>query len=140
VISLINFLNTKGKVYKMHQDNPLRLDIKKCEKNIKILEGFIEEKVKILSGVMPKVPKIGKKKKPKVFFKKDGTLSASAIKWLEFLKEQGLPEDHEDEVEYKKSYEEPNPQSVSQQKDWLFSLGWKPEIFNETINVAGEIS
>lgn len=140
VESLINFLNTKAKVYKMHQDNPLRVDIKKGEENKEILEGFIQEKVDILAEVMPETPIKAKKKKPKVFYKKDGTLSASAVKWLEFLESHGLPEDHEEEVEYIRGYKKPNPQSPTQQKEWLFSLGWVPEIYNETINVAGEVN
>src|SRR5690606_3773206 len=34
ITSLLRFLMTKGKVYKMHQDNPLTLDIEQCEKNL----------------------------------------------------------------------------------------------------------
>ena len=28
----------------------------------------------------------------------------------------------------------PNPNSPAQIKDWLFSIGWKPENFNEGVN------
>ena len=98
--------------------------------------------------------------KPSTFFKKDGTLSsageryqkicsfmkvdssveevlvpsneltARGVKWIELLEANDLPESHTDPVEYVKSIKEPNPNSVSQVKAWLFDLGWKPTSFN----------
>ena len=58
----------------------------------------------------------------------ESKLSANAVKWYEFLREQGLPFTTET------VYEDPNPSSTSQVKDWLFSLGWEPEIFNDGAN------
>tara|TARA_R110002167_G_scaffold43330_4_gene130970 strand:- start:19012 stop:20502 length:1491 start_codon:yes stop_codon:yes gene_type:complete len=55
-------------------------------------------------------------------------VSANAEKWYEFLKEKGLP--FTTEVVYHPS----NPSSTKQVKDWLFQLGWEPEIFNDGTN------
>ncbi len=56
-------------------------------------------------------------------------LNAQGIKWMNLLEAEGLPETHEDPITYLKSEKEPNPNSHTQTKDWLFSLGWKPETF-----------
>lgn len=56
-------------------------------------------------------------------------LNAQGIKWMDLLESQGLPETHEDPITYLKSEKEPNPNSHTQTKDWLFELGWKPETF-----------
>ena len=139
IISLLNFLMTKGKVYKMQQDNPLTLDVRKCEEYLELFDNLIKERVDKLKEVMPKVPVKATKNKPKVLFKKCGAMSSAHIKWLEFLKACKLPEDTEGSVNYIKSYMDPNPQSVSQIKDWLFSsFNWKPQIFTDTVNVRGE--
>ena len=62
----------------------------------------------------------------KIMYKKDGSPSENRIKWLLFLKEQGLPDTHKEEVEYISDYEEPNCNSHTQIKELLFSLQWKP--------------
>lgn len=138
--SLFRFLMTKGKVYKMHQDNPFLLDVENCKKYLLYFDELINEIVEKLKIIMPKIPVKGKKSPPSKKFKKDGSYTALYEKWLLFLKELGLPEDYNEEVEYVKSYEEPNPQSVSQVKDYLFSIGWIPEIYNESLNVKGEVN
>lgn len=65
-------------------------------------------------------------------------LRTEAIKWLDILEKEGLPETHNEPVEVVLSEEAANPQSVSQVKDWLYSHGWKPEIFQDVVNTAGE--
>lgn len=78
---------------------------------------------------MPHVPKFTTKTKPKKCFKMDGSYSAHGEKWFELLKQQGLPKDYDGEVQVHITDEEPNPDSSEQVKDWLYSLGWKPETF-----------
>jgi len=56
-------------------------------------------------------------------------LTAAGLKWVQLLEDNNLPETHEEPVRYLKSTKKPNPNSSSQTKDWLFSLGWKPETF-----------
>lgn len=138
IVSLIKFLMTKAQQYKMHQDFPLRIDIEQAEKNLKILEGMLEERISALQEVMPKVQVKVTRKKPKNCYKKDGSYSVAGAKWFKMVEACGLPIDYDGEIEEVVRLEEPNPKSVAQVKQWLFSLGWKPEIFTETILKSGK--
>lgn len=104
--------------------------------NLELFEHELDKKVVELQKVLPKVPKYGTKKKPKSLYKKDGSLSSHGEKWFQLLEANGLPLDHEDTVEYVIKFEEPNPGSSKQIKDWLFHLGWKPATYK--INDKGE--
>jgi hypothetical protein len=138
IASLLTFLMTKGAVYKMHQDNPLTLGLKKCQEYLFLFDGLVAERVEKLKTVMPKIRVISTKTKPLKKEKIDGRLTSAWIKWEEFLIHCDLPLDSEGPIDYIKSYKEPNPQSPSQVKDYLFSKGWVPEIFNEAVNTKGE--
>jgi hypothetical protein len=80
---------------------------------------------------MPKVPSISIKTKPKRFINKDGSYSKLGMDWIKLLSEKGLPLDYDGEVEIITGYEEGNPNSTDQKKDWLYSLGWVPRTFKE---------
>jgi len=138
--SLLKFLMTKGKVYKMHQDNPLTLNIEQCEKNLLLFDEMIKERVDKLKQVMPKIAVEVIRTKPKSMYKKDGSLSVAGEKWMTLIKGCKLKEDYEGEIKEVLSYEDANPQSPVQVKNWLFGLGWKPEIYNEVKNTKGEIN
>lgn len=60
---------------------------------------------------------------------KSKELNAVGMKWIQLLEDNNLPETHEEPVTFLKSTKEPNPNSPSQIKDWLFGLGWQPETF-----------
>jgi hypothetical protein len=102
------------------------LDVELCEKYLSELEQKKEEKVQALKKAMPKNPITKKKEKPKVIYKKDGSLSSHGVKWFETLRELKLPEDTAGPVTYVDGYEDGNPNSTDQVKNWLFGLGWKP--------------
>lgn len=126
---IINYLSMMMTVHRNIEEHPFKLDINKCQAGLQELSDLKDSKIKELEKAMPKVKVMGTKSKPKNCYKADGTLSVKGVAWYELLKEEGLPKDHEDAVEYLKSSKEPNPNSVSQIKDWLFSLGWKPITF-----------
>ena len=130
----INRANFKQQLLVIQEENKILLDVAQCEKNIAYLEGIIEEKEKQLIEVMPKIPIKTKKLKPKNMFKKDGSLSKAGEEWNFIVQSLGLPLDYDSEIEVIKGYKEPNPQSSTQMKEWLFSLGWKPKIFKEGAN------
>lgn len=139
--SFINFLMCKGEVYHMQQHNPFRLDLKKTKEYNRYLEALQKEKEEALIQVMPKTQNISKRKKPKTMYKKNGQLSAQGEKWFKLLDMYNLPPDYDGEVEHVTSLADPNPNSTQQVKDWFFSLGWEPEIFNESFSkVTGETS
>jgi len=69
-----------------------------------------------------------------LFRSKDGTASAHGQRWFDLLQENGLPLHFDDEVEVIKKWEDPNPNSTDQVKDWLYSLGWQPCTFKYNKN------
>ena len=119
--NLLNYLRFKLECLKEQEDYGFYLNKELCIETKAELEDEINKKIKVLSVQMP--PGKVVKTKPKIMFKKDNSLSSNGIKWLEYLKENNLPEDTE-EVR-----EDGNPTSPVQLKDWLFSLGWIPETF-----------
>lgn len=123
----IDYLSFKLQCVKEHQLLGVNFDKELCEKSLAELELLKETKITTLKNGMPKRPIKSIKTYPKRFYKEDGTISAIGEKWLEFLKSQNLPLDTKTEVEYISDWEEPNPNSHDQIKNWLYSLGWIPE-------------
>jgi len=106
--------------------SPLCVDLEKAQRHYDELEALKQEKTEALAKVMPKVPVCSYKNKPKVMTKQDGSMSALAEKWYQLLKEQHLPSTTEGTVTVIECHEDGNPNSPSQVKEWLYSLGWKP--------------
>lgn len=129
IIRIIKYLNFIMQCSKEQEKQKIQVDISKVNETLEKFEKLKQEKFLALQKVMPKVPQVTTKNKPKILFKKDGTMSANHIKWLEFLKVCKLPEDSKGPIDYIKGYSEPNPNSVKQKKEWLYSLGWKPQTF-----------
>ncbi len=126
---LIDYLSFKLDCAREQEEVKWKLDTDKCES---LRESFYKksaEKVEGLARVMPKVPEKASKSFPKKFYKKNGDVSAEGQKWLDLCKQEGLPDTHKKDIEYVKSYKEPNPGSHVQMKDWLYNLGWKPQTF-----------
>ena len=140
VEKLINYISFKLDCIREQEENPLRIDLEKARENMDKLAKMRDEKFEVLKQHMTNVIHYKKISKPSKPYKKDGSLSAAGIKWFKLLKENNLPEDYEDEVEVIHKTEEPNPQSVTQLKDWLYFLGWKPDKFTERPNTKGEIN
>jgi len=134
VIRTISYLNHKANMLYLQDKNPIKIDLDRAKSNLEYLESIIDEKNTELISIMPKIPKIVKRKKPKVPYKKDGEVSAAGERWFYLLKMGGLPEDYEGEVEEIVDWEEPNPQSTKQMKEFLFDKNWKPELFKDGAN------
>ncbi|QQV89741.1 DNA polymerase A [Cellulophaga phage Calle_1] len=122
----IKYLMFKMDCLVTQQAEMCRVDIYKVKENIDILEPMLLEKEDMLIRAMPEGAII--KTKPKVMVKKNRQPSANAIKWFQYLKENELPPTTE-EVRAPA-----NPSSTTQLKDWLFSIGWEPKIFNDGAN------
>ena len=134
VLRLIDYISDKLDVVAEQQENRVLLDTHLINYEIARLSLLADERRDELLEVMPKKAVKAKRKRPKVMYKADGELSAHGSRWLEFLMDHNLPEDTEGEVEYISGYEEPNPDSVQQVKDWLFSLGWVPKHYKYVRN------
>lgn len=128
-LPILKYLEFKLDCAKEQQRSQWRLDKQLCNETLEILYAARDEKIEALRAAMPKVPKYATRKPPAAPFKKDGTLSATGVKWRSLMRSMGLPEDHKEPVKEIVGYEEPNPKSHPQLKDWLFSLGWEPATF-----------
>lgn len=134
IISVIKRTNFKITLQHIQENNKIKVDKIKCQENLDFLQKIIDSKTQEVESIMPKIPVITTKNKPKVFYKKNGELSSAAEKWLDLLEEAKLPQNYEGEVEIITKYEEPNVASSKQMKDFLFSKGWKPKIFKDGAN------
>lgn len=135
----VEYINHKLYQAQLQEKFRWKLDIDFCEKALIELTNKQKEKVDILRKVMPKVPIKKKKTLPKKMYKKDGSLSSHGLTWFELIERSNLPPDSP-EIEYIDGYEEPNPGSHDQIKNWLYSLGWKPETHKQVKNKeTGEI-
>lgn len=126
----IAYLSFKMNCARLQEESRWKVNVPKVEALVEKLAKEEEEKLEALRSVMPRAPVKDVQKPPKKPYKLNGELSATGLKWQAFLKEQGLPEDHREPVEYIKEWKEPNPGSHVQLKDWLFGLGWEPETFD----------
>ena len=105
-----------------------KLDVEKAKGHLEEWERLKDEKMEALAEAMPKRVLTATRNKPKVMYKKDGTLSSHGERWVELCKQERQPLSALSIV-VKTGEERANPNSVEQVKDWLFSLGWKPATF-----------
>lgn len=106
-----------------------KLDEDRCKESLKKLERLKEEKFEELRTSMPRVPITATRIKPQRCIKGDGTPSVSGAKWQNLLRSMGLPDEYDEPLEVITGYDEPNPGSHDQIKQWLYSLGWVPRTF-----------
>lgn len=137
---IINYLNFKMDCLREQEEVKIKIDIPLLEKSLNELETMYNEKYEILKSVMPKVAKYKIRKCPKNIYKYNGHLSAKGLEWMNLLEKQGLPKDYNQDIKILDKYEEPNPTSTIQVKEWLYSLGWKPDVFNEVKNKKNNTS
>jgi len=113
--------------------NPIKVDIDLVKKTKEEVDELFEEKKKNIEEHMPKVYKYKTLKRPEKLFKKDRTLSERGKKWLRATRDKGVSKDIK-EIEVIDKVEEPNAGSVLQIKDFLFSFGWEPVIYETRKN------
>jgi hypothetical protein len=134
IIRIINYLNFKLTCLKIQEEDGILIDVEQCKKNLEFLQGIETEKKSLLEAAMPKIPIVKTVTKPKVMFKKNGSLSVAGEKWFAILEENNIPRDYEGELNITTGYDEPNAGSPTQVKDWLMKLGWKPILFEDGRN------
>lgn len=134
---VVKYLNFKMEQLEEQQNTKFKVDVPHAKKLILELEQEIEHKTEQLKASMPKVPEYTKHTRPAKPFKKDGTLSSHGEKWKLLCEEAGVAFDFDGEIKKVKCFNEPNPASSAQVKEWLFSLGWIPETFKYVKNPDG---
>lgn len=125
----VGYINFKMKLLSHQEANKLNIDVELLKNNIAYFEKLKQEKIDNLIPSMPKLPKYSVKNRPKTLFKKDGSLSKKGEEWMEMVDKLKLYKDYPGPIKVVVEYLDPNPQSQSQIKDWLFSLGWEPAVF-----------
>lgn len=105
-----------------------KLDVDKAKAHLEEWERLKDEKTEALAEAMPKRVLTAVRHKPKVMYKKDGSLSSHGERWVELCKQEKQPLSTQS-LTVKTGEEQGNPNSVEQVKDWLFSLGWQPATF-----------
>lgn len=126
---LIDYLSFKMDCAREQERSKWRLDKPYALKSLQELQETKERKLATLVAAMPSVPRTSQRRRPERPFKKDGTYSVAGAKWFKLLRERNLPEDYSGTIEEIVGEDPPNPDSSKQKKDWLFSLGWKPQTF-----------
>lgn len=128
-LEFIEYLSFKMDCAREQEQYGWKLDVDRCMTVRDKLAREKEEKLIELTYAMPKVPIYARKILPTKPYKKDGSLSKAGEDWFLFLENRGMSPDYKGVVDYVKGWKEPNPNSHSQIKDWLDSLGWVPETF-----------
>lgn len=126
---LIDYLGFKMDCAREAEITKVRLDLDLCQKSYETLVQQKEEKTIELAKAMPKKPIYKQVNKPKELYKKDGSLSVAGKKWLDTLVQLKLPHTTVGSVNVLEGYEDGNPNSSDQVKEWLHNLGWKPKTF-----------
>lgn len=135
---VVEYISFKLKCAEQQERIKWKLDVEKCKQHLETLNNLSNEKIEILSNLMP--PKIDYKivNKPKKMYKADGTLSSLGEKWVTKLTEYNLPLTYNGYIEEEVSRKKGNPASHEQLKNWLYTLGWKPKTFKFVKNKKTE--
>ena len=128
---IINYLNFKLHCLLIQETTKCKIDVDLLNKSLNELTKLADNKIEILKSVMPKNITYKTISKPSKLYKKDGSLSSAGEKWFNLLLTERLPEDYKGEVSIINKVEDGNPASISQLKSWLFSSGWKPDVYAE---------
>lgn len=125
----IEYLNFKMQCAADQERLKWKVDVPKAEALLEKLETIEKEKHAELVKAMPKKPVFKTFNRPKVMYKKDGTLSSHGASFEENRKANCQPEDVQT-FNVIDGYVDGNPASHVQVKDWLYSLGWQPCTFD----------
>lgn len=139
ILSFLGYLDFKARCAQIAEESGWKLDQKRCHEGIERLERIRQEKIDELRKALPPVPIKKERTKPRVLRKADGELSVVGRRWEELTIRAGVDLEFDGVIEEIVGYDEPNPNSTDQVKDWLFSLGWKPQTFKEVKNAEGEV-
>lgn len=123
----LRYLDFKMYSAALAEESGWRLDVDRVKKSLETLTPIRDQKFAELKAAMPGVPIVHVYKPPKRFYNADGQPSLLAQRWYERLDDAGVPRRDDGTLEVITGYDEPNPGSTPQIKEWLFSLGWVPQ-------------
>ena len=106
-----------------------KLDLAKARHLEELWSDMLDTTTMELIQAMPDDIVYAKRQRPTKPYKKDGSLSAAGERWFHLLNKKQLPSSFSQFVEEEVGAKPPNPGSHPQVKNWLRSLGWKPQTF-----------
>jgi len=136
----IDYLNFKMQCAADQERLKWKVDVPKAKALLETLETIEQEKHKELVKAMPKkvIFKAVNRPAEEGKWNKDGRMSAKWVKFEEKRKANCQPEEVKS-FNVIDGYEDGNPASHVQVKDWLYSLGWQPCTFDyKRDNATGE--
>ena len=133
----IEYLNFKMQCAADQEELRWKVDVPKAKALLEELEGIEKEKHAELAKAMPKKVIFKAVNRPKKMYKKDGTLGELGLAFEAKRKANCQPEDVQT-FNVIDGYEDGNPGSTPQVKDWLYSLGWEPCTFDYKRRPDGE--
>lgn len=121
----IDYLNFKYDCLFDQEQIKVLIDVPKATSFHQELTKLQEEKFAVLKSVMPKKPNLKAINRPKKEYKDNGEPTAL------FVKFEAKRKEHNQHVDVKTfniidGYEDGNPNSIPQVKDWLYDMGWEP--------------
>lgn len=125
----INYLNFKLQCAYDQEELKWAINVDEAKLHLQDLMSQKQDIEERLIAVMPKVPVYGYRKRPAIWEKKDGSLTAAAEKWIERMRDMCQPISTES-VRVVNKWIDANPNSMMQIKAWLHSLGWEPASFS----------
>jgi hypothetical protein len=134
VWKLLDYLQFKMHCAHLQEVSRWKLDIEYATSALEELTEIQSVKKLALVAAMPKIPSEQVKTKPKRFLNNAGDYTKLGMAWVALCTENNLPADYEGEIRLVTGYEDGNPSSNIQVKDWLYSLGWVPTTFKTTKN------
>jgi len=126
---LLDYLEFKMDCAREQERSRWKLDVDRCIAGLESLEADRDKRVIELRGVMPDVPTYRTVNPPANPYKMNGELSVHGQRWIDALVVAQLPLNHQESFKVVSGSKAPNPGSVPQIKDWLFSMGWEPKNF-----------
>jgi hypothetical protein len=133
----IDYISFKMYCALLQEKSGWHVDLDRATHSLQALNEEKELKVKELAEAMPPVPIYKERWRPVKFYTKDGGLSKLAMNWVALCTENGHDAlEFEGPVRTLIGYDDPNPNSVDQIKNWLFELGWKPQTFKHVKSKA----
>ena len=125
---LLTYLTFKMQCAAEQEALKWKLDVDKANKYLAEWGDMKEDKIEQLAEAMPKRVLTKVQQRPKVMYKKDGSLSSHGERFEELRKEYRQPENVQSFV-VKTGEVRGNPSSPEQVKEWLYSIGWVPRTF-----------
>lgn len=119
------YLSFKMDCMREQEEIGIKIDVPHIEKMFTTLSKEKEDKIVLLKESMPPNPIKKKKVYKDAIRDKSGAIYTKGDLFYSFVTPRQVPTDIT--VETIKGYEDPNPNSHTQIKNWLYSLGWIPE-------------